>query len=386
MKKKIWERLRRGPQACTVQTARDSAHPFQALEQYTPLAGYNWRLYDSIREAVPLVDAAIYKIIRLMGSFHLECEDASLQGELTRLMKEIPVGAAGQGVAAFLSSYLEDMLVYGSGIGEMVISPERDRLAGLYNCHPKDVAVRQGETPLQAEIGIDGAGGFQKAPYQELLLFTPLNPASGEICGRSLLEGLPFVTDILLKIYQSIGKNFERVGNLRFAVTYKPSGGATDRAYAKEIAQNIAQQWQNAMSEAQNGVVKDFVAVGDVGIQVIGADNQMIDTQVPVRQMLEQITAKLGLPPFLLGLHWSTTERMSKQQTDILTSELEYYRELLTGVILKICHTHLALRGKWCEVQVVWDNINMQDEVDDAQARLLNAQAAALEKEEQQIG
>ena len=30
-----------------------------------------------------------------------------------------------------------------------------------------------------------------------------------------------------------------------------------------------------------------FVAVGDVDVKVIGADNQMIDTQVPVRQMLE---------------------------------------------------------------------------------------------------
>lgn len=67
---------------------------------------------------------------------------------------------------------------------------------------------------------------------------------------------------------------------------------------------------------------------------VIGADNQIIDTQVPVRQMLEQIVAKLGLPPFILGLSWSTTERMSQQQAEILASELESYRELLNSVIL----------------------------------------------------
>ena len=386
MKKKFWERLRRGSEACTVQTAQASPHPFGELGGYAPLGRSSWALYDSIREAVPIVDAALYKIIRLMGSFRLECEEKAIEEELNRLAEEIPVGPAGQGMKTFLSSYLEDMLVYGNGIGEMVTAPDEGGLLGLYNCHPRDVAVREGKNPLQVELGVWTKEGFEKAPCQELLLFTPFNPASGEIGGRSLLEGLPFVTDILLKIYHSMGKNFERVGNLRFAVTYKPTGGTTDRAYAKEIAQNIAQQWQSAMSDAKNGVVKDFIAVGDVGIQVIGADNQMIDTQVPVRQMMEQIVAKLGIPPFLLGLNWSTTERMSRQQTDILTSELEYYRELLTGAILKICRTHLALQGKWAKVEVVWDSVNMQDEVEQAQARLYAAQAAALEKEAESNG
>ncbi len=66
---------------------------------------------------------------------------------------------------------------------------------------------------------------------------------------------------------------------------------------------------------------------------------------MPVRQMLEQIVAKLGLPPFLLGLSWSSTERMSSQQADVLTSELEAYRRVLTPVVLKVCRTWLMLEG-----------------------------------------
>ena len=85
-----------------------------------------------------------------------------------------------------------------------------------------------------------------------------------------------------------------------------------DGAYAREIAQQMASQWADTMRES--GQVKDFVAVGDVDIKVIGADNQALDTQVPVRQMLEQIVAKLGLPPFILGLSWSTTEDVYKRQ------------------------------------------------------------------------
>ena len=132
------------------------------------------------------------------------------------------------------------------------------------------------------------------------------------------------------------------MGNLRFAVTYQPQGGV-DGSYAREIAQDMARQWADTMRDG--GQVKDFIAVGDVNIRVIGADNQVLDTQVPVRQMLEQIVAKLGLPPFILGLSWSTTERMSQQQAEILASELESYRELLNAVILRICRYHLNLKG-----------------------------------------
>ena len=48
--------------------------------------------------------------------------------------------------------------------------------------------------------------------------------------------------------------------------------------------------------------VKDFVAVGDVSIEVIGADNKILNSEIPVRQLLEQIVAKTGLPPFMLDL------------------------------------------------------------------------------------
>ena len=97
--------------------------------------------------------------------------------------------------------------------------------------------------------------------------------------------------------------------------------------FAKERAELIASEWSEAM---KSGSVKDFVAVGDVDIKVIGADNQIPDSEIPVREMLEQIVAKLGIPPFLLGLSWSTTETMSKVETDVLTTELWHYRRHLT--------------------------------------------------------
>ena len=182
-----------------------------------------------------------------------------------------------------------------------------------------------------------------------------------------------------MRIYQCIGQNYDRAGNIRYAVTYKPTGEASDVMFTRERAQQIAREWADGMNSAKYGQVKDFVAVGDVDIKVIGAENQLFDTNVPVRQILEQLIAKLSIPPFLLGLSWSSTERMSSQQADILTSELEYYRRLLTPVICDVGNAYLASIGAEAACTVEWDNINLQDETALAEARLKNAQAREIE-------
>ncbi len=194
-----------------------------------------------------------------------------------------------------------------------------------------------------------------------------------------MLKGLPFVSCVLMKIFGTIGTNWERVGNVRFAVTYKPQNDAIDRAYAKDRALQVAKEWGETMQTG--GCVKDFVAVGDVQIKVIGADNQILDSDVPVRQMLEQIVAKTGLPPFMLGLSWSSTERMSSQQADALTSELEAYRRILTPVILQICGIFLRFNGFVADAQLLWSDITLQDRVEESRAVLFEAQASKLLKE-----
>ena len=124
--------------------------------------------------------------------------------------------------------------------------------------------------------------------------------------------------------------------------------------------------------------MRDFVAVGDVDIKVIGADNQVLDSEVPVRQILEQLVARTGIPPFLLGLSWSSTERMSTQQADMMTSELTAIRRGLEPVVERICELWLALHGYDRRVTVDWEDINLQDLVEEARAELYHEQVEEL--------
>lgn len=283
-----------GGAAAAVQVRERGGHPFAALRGYMPLGGADAALYRSVREAVPIVDAAIGKLVRLSGGFRVLCEDERAQEELGEFLRTVNVGHAQVGFNAFLDKYLDSLLTNGRAVGEIVPDAEGREIAAVLCHRVEQLALREGETALDVRF-----------------------------CG------------------------YDAAGRLR-----------------------------------------DFVSVGDVSIRAIGADNVMPDCEVPVRQILEQLVAKTGLPPFLLGLSWSSTERMSSQQADMLTSEITALRRTLTPMVERVCRLWLRLHGYGCRFAVEWDDINLQDLVEEAKAELYREQARRLrlendEREEQ---
>lgn len=362
--------------AQVVQTGSVSSNPFYTFSNYTPMNVDN-RIYAQLREGVPIIDSAINKIVRLMGGFRFETDNESLSNAMNEFFACVNVGGNQQGIQSFVDSYVEQLLTYGTAVGEIIA--DENCFYALYNGELDVLEVKRNDNGIDLEFFNTSSGMAQPIRHPNNILFSVLNPQPGKILGTSLLRGLPFVSDILLKIYSTIGSNWERVGNLRYAVTYKPQGDGTDAAFAKERANQMASAWKDAMSSKDS--VKDFVAVGDVKVSVIGADNQILDSEIPVRQMLEQIIAKTGLMPYMFGLSWSTTEKMSQQQADILTTELAAYRRIITSILKKIGMAYLTVNGIANDVEIVWDRITLQDETEHAQARYYNAMADNLIKE-----
>ncbi len=336
------------------------------------------RLYESLRDNIPIIDAAISKTAKLIGGCHIKCEDPKIQALLDDFVQNIRVNACSYGLETFINIYFEQMLTYGTAIGEIVLDSNNE-ICALYNASLEDVELKEHDSPLNIGVYVRNSNGLCEVACPELILLSALNAKPGCISGESILKGLPFVSDILMKIYSATGKNWERVGNVRYAVTYKPGNDSNSRAYSKQRAEILADEWQKAMSTQQGGV-SDFICVGDVDIKVIGADNQILDSEIPVRQILEQIISKLSIPPFVLGLSWSTTERMASEQLDIFTSELNSYRRILTPIIAKICSLFLRTKGVVTSFEVLWEDIALKDSVDTATARLQNAKARQIEE------
>ncbi|MGN8876186.1 serine/threonine protein phosphatase [Pseudoflavonifractor sp. HCP28S3_F10] len=378
------ERKKQTAAGRAVQMRQGERHPFGVLDGYVPLRNGEIALYRSIREAVPIVDAAIWKLIRLVGGVTVESAEAAAQEGMTHFLRTVNTGRGQRGIQSFLDCYLDSMLTCGRAVGELVLDRRGREVTALLCGNVADLEIREGETPLDMTLCARRSDGtVEELPRQELLLFTPFQPETDSPYGVSLLRSMPFLTGILLKIYQATGMNWERMGNVRFAVVYKPGGDGLERAYAQERSQEIAREWSNAMQAGKDGSVRDFVAVGDVDIKVIGADNQVLDSEVPVRQILEQLVARTGIPPFLLGLSWSTTERMSAQQADMMTSEITAIRRSLTPVVERICELWLRVHGYEPRVEVSWEDINLQDLVEEARAELYREQAVKVRRENQ---
>ncbi len=362
-----------GGTAAICQLRGGNTHPFGLMKGFVPLGGNEERIYREIREAIPVLDAAVGKMVRLCGGFEVQCKDGAAQRKLQEFLRAMPCGRGQEGIECFLSGYLDSLLTYGRAVGELVVAG--GRLRAVCWGDVTALEVQEGENMLETVLwGQDAHGRMRPLPYQHLLLFTAMNPEPAHPYGVSMFRGMPFLADILMKIYHTIGSNWERAGNVRYSVVCR-GGEDLDPAAAQERGKQMAQAWGQAMEDSKNGTVRDFVAVGDVEIRVIGGEAPILDSQVPVRQILEQLIAKTGLPPFLLGLNWSTTERMSTQQADILTSELWALRRTVEPAVRKICRTYLALEGLDDRVEILWDDISLQDIQQAAQAELYMAQA-----------
>ena len=196
-------------------------------------------IFYDLREKVPVIDSCIHKIVRLTGDFTLEALDQRYQPQLDAFCTGVPVGISGRSLHTFADMYLDSLLTYGRAVGRIFADHRTMTVKGLYVGDPTLYTFTCGKDPL--DIKVKGAFSKKDIPVTapQKLLYTTLNPSPRDPRGVSLLRGLPAVSSLLMSIYDCIGRNFERAGNVRYAVTYKPSPDGSDRIYAKERAMAV---------------------------------------------------------------------------------------------------------------------------------------------------
>lgn len=134
-------------------------HPFGLLDQYVPLRSGEIALYRSIREAVPILDAAIWKLVRLCGGVQIRCRDPRAQQGLSRFLATVDTGRGQQGIQSFLDQYLDCMITCGQGVGEMVLDPQGKSIAAVLCADPALVEIREGDSPLDFRLCVRENGG-----------------------------------------------------------------------------------------------------------------------------------------------------------------------------------------------------------------------------------
>ena len=136
-----------------LQTAARQEQPYAVPETPNPCEA---ALYTGLRRAVPVIDAAIGKIVRLTGSFRLVCEDRHMQPQLDDFVQNVPVGLTGQSLQSFADCYLDSLLTYGNALGEMLIDNRTGFLGGLQTVPAELVQIRSGSQPLERQYWLRG--------------------------------------------------------------------------------------------------------------------------------------------------------------------------------------------------------------------------------------
>ena len=73
--------------------------------------------------------------------------------------------------------------------------------------------VQEGTSAMEFAFGQWQDGEVKIFPRQNLILFAAWNPDEENPYGASVFRSMPFLVDVLLKIYSTIGTNWERAGS-----------------------------------------------------------------------------------------------------------------------------------------------------------------------------
>ncbi len=380
----------------------------------------NPHLYEALREAIPVLDGAINRLVTVDGIIRVRGANDALVQEIEReLLAAIPVNDCETGLQAFFASQGNEVYEQGLSVGEMVMDPRGRELIALRVADSKglafsrgaDAALRwwyrpparratgraDGTDTVEAVLrnnhpgGGDITGWLTQAGYLELdptrMVYTVHMPEADNPYGTSLLRSMEFVSQILLKIQNNVGLAWDRYGDPPMQLTYKVKNRAvaSDATALARRQKLLADDLGKVLQAKRSGNSADFVqaiaAEDDITISVIGGQDQILEIEMPAQHMLEQIVAKTGLPSWMLGFHWSTAERLAKYQSEVVLQESRTRFERRLPGLRRVVETWLRGRGRtWKpgDWELWQDMPNLQDELQRAQARFLEAQTELM--------
>ena len=338
--------------------------------------------YEVLREAIPLIDAAIWKLVALDGHMVVRGDNAALVDEIQEWMDYVRVNEMQTGLQAFHQSISNETFEQGFGLGEFVTDRKRTDIVQL--------KVADSKTIRFGRIAGGGMNIYQQVAgdhnpvllNRNNLIYQSIHNENQNPYGTSIIRSMEFVGKVLATMHNSLLNVWERFGDPSFHVSYK---AGSKRSIGEDTLETrrkaISDEFNTAIRKKREGYSYDFVTAvdkdSDMQIQVIGAEGQLLELEVPVRHVVEQILAKTDLPSWMLGLHWSTTERLADKEVTMLQESRLTRHKAKLPIYTNLIRTLLLLRGRtWKpgDWKLEFEQLNLHDLVKEAQARFLNLQ------------
>jgi hypothetical protein len=358
---------------------------FQGFGGYVPLT-VDFKIYDLIREALPICDAAIIKRSRLIGDFRLDgMGNSSVQALLDNFYRNIKVGHFAKGWRSAQNQMTDSVIAKGFSISEMVVDENLTYFDRIKVLRANDFRFAKDKQTGEYKLVQCLESNFVpiQMERQDLIKYLAFDLRDGHPQGVSMLASVPFLALILMRIQTATDNVIWRIGDPTFYAVYIPGDEESPKDGQKAV-DGYQKDITESMEARRAGGVKDLgFSTGPGGsftVRILGGEAKYFDITIPYRSATEQVIARFGLPPFMFGLSWSTSERMAKQQADLLVAEIENDRSTFDSLIEQMIDMYLIVNGKaGAKWKHEWYPINLQDEVQTATARDMNATALTKE-------
>lgn len=369
-------------------------------------------LYESMREALPIIDGAIGMMVTLDGIVRVEGDDAVAVAEIDAWMQRVQVNDAEVGLQAFYESQGNEQYEQGFAVGEWTASADGKGIARLRVADSKGVMfVRDGDVlrtlyrappPKQAsQNGLDTVeamlrrtpgltvAGLLEQDYREIdrrrLIYTVNRPEADGPYGTSLLRSLEVTSDTMLRIQTALGRTWTRWGDPVHHVSYKTKNARITDTELNRRKAILAEELASALAGKERGNSTDFVtatgSLDEILITAIGAQQVALDPTAPLKHVTEQVCARFNLPPWLLGVDGTVGAGQAERQSEMVLQASKTRWERRRPGLEALVANHLRLKGiTWAPGawRLVQDLPNLQDMMKAAQANFLNAQAAMV--------
>lgn len=360
--------------------------------------------YEVMREAIPILNTAIIRLIELDGSIQVEAETDKLEREAKEWMAEVQVNDFLQGYDQALALWRGESYEQGFGVMELVPNQKRNDIVrinvpdskriwftskpseGLSIWYQENLRTRRqtGATIAQTRRILQPSWGGNpyiafseksaiKLPWESVVVGLN-NPENNDPHGVSVLRSVPLVAKILLTIEVAVLNNFERFGDPSYVATQKGNFGTT----AEKINAQLAADLKTLVDIKRQGGSADLTRVigkdDDFSIQILGADNQVLTVDGPSELMTDQIVVGVQLSRPILGLQSSSPSDTTK--SIILAGSRTRFAhrkgQVLSPIVAALrCRGHAFRLGDVNVTQVLPD---FEDILKSAQTRFMDAQ------------
>jgi hypothetical protein len=374
--------------------------------------------YMALREALGPIDGGIDRLVTMDGIIDVQGDnDKLVQAIQNDLIRNIPVNDMEAGLQAFYAAQGDMMLEQGFAVGEVVLDKRGRELVGLRLADSKGAVFHREGTQLQTWYrppiimrygrrdgtdavetvirnngpGISLSGGYLTEQGFALLdpatlVYGAFNATADNPYGVSIMRGIEFVSQILVKIQNATGNAWDRFGDPSFHLLYKAKNRALRDDDFNKRQKQLAADLQAVLNAKRSGNSADLVqAIGaddDVVLNVVGADNTELQLEMPANHMMQQILARFGLPAWMEGVESSRgSSALGDQQSEMVIQASKTRFDRRRPGLEKIIATWLRGRGltwKPGDWQVTQRLPNLYDELKRAQAGFLQAQTQMM--------